>query len=86
MAKYKNIKSEHQLRSLVFDDYFKSKDISWEQEIDKIIFVPTKLILGILHDNDVKWNIARYKGAQRLIFHPSNMGGKIAGISCRGFW
>jgi len=122
---YKNIKSEHQLRSLVFDDYFKSKDISWEQELDKIdfiitgkqsrkakeggsekhyfwaetkksetdeylmltqllltikkpydkneyiipnylgcfdtvkiIFVPTKLFLGILHDNDVKWNIA----------------------------
>jgi len=123
-AKYKNIKSEHQLRSLVFDDYFKSKDISWEQEIDKIdfiitgkqsrkgkeggsekhylwaetkkseteqyimltqllltikkpydnneyiipnyvgcfdtvkiIFLPTNLVLNILHDNDIKWNI-----------------------------
>ena len=124
MEKYKNIKSEHQLRSLVFDDYFKSKDISWEQEIDKIdfiitgkqsrkdkeggskkhylwaetkkseteqyimltqllltikkpydkneyiipnyvgcfdtvklIFVPTKLLINILKDNDIKWNI-----------------------------
>jgi len=124
MDKYKNIKSEHQLRSLVFDDYFKSKDISWEQEIEKIdfiitekqsrkgkeggsekhylwaetkkseteqyimltqllltikkpydkneyiipnyvgcfdtvkiIFVPTSLILNILHDSDIKWNI-----------------------------
>jgi len=124
MEKYKNIKSEHQLRSLVFDDYFKNKDISWEQEIDKIdfiitgkqsrkdkeggsekhylwaetkksgteqyimltqllltikkpydkneyhipnyvscfdtekiIFVPTKLLIPILKDNDIKWNI-----------------------------
>jgi 16S rRNA G966 N2-methylase RsmD len=124
MEKYKHIKSEHQLRSLVFDDYFKSKGISWEQEIDKIdfiitekqsrkgkeggsekhylwaetkksgteqyimltqllltikkpydkneyhipnyvscfdtekiIFVPTKLLLPILKDNDIKWNI-----------------------------
>ena len=123
-VKYKNIKSEHQLRSLVFDDYFKSKDISMEEEIDKIdfiltekksrknkesgaekhylwletkksvtedfdmltqllltikkpydkneyiipnyvgcfdtekiIFVPTKLLLGIFKDSDVKWNI-----------------------------
>jgi len=125
MEKYKTIKNEHQLRSLVFDDYFKSKDISWELEIDKIdfiitekksrkskeggaekhylwaetkssvtedfdmltqllltikkpydkneyiipnyvacfdtekiIFVPTKLLLPIFKDNDVKWNIA----------------------------
>ena len=124
MSKYK-ISSEHQLRSLVFDDYFKSKGIAWEQEIEKIdfivtekrgvknkgggserhylwletkksptdkyimltqllltiktpydnnmyiipnyvgcfdnekiIFVPTNLITGILHDSDVKWNIA----------------------------
>ena len=122
--KYRNIKSEHQLRTLVFDDYFKSKGISWEQEIknvdfivtdsksrgndstgakkhyvwmetkksptdhyimlvqllltikkpyneneiiipnyvgcfdtEKIIFVPMKLLLNILHDNDIKWNI-----------------------------
>ncbi|WP_461256903.1 class I SAM-dependent methyltransferase [Treponema sp. R80B11-R83G3] len=41
MEKYKNIKSEHQLRSLVFDDYFKSKEVSWEQEIDKIDFIIT---------------------------------------------
>jgi len=41
MEKYINIKSEHQLRSLVFDDYFKNKDISWEQEIDKIDFIIT---------------------------------------------
>ena len=41
MSKYKNIKSEHQLRALVFDDYFKRKDISWEQEITKIDFVIT---------------------------------------------
>jgi len=27
-------------------------------DTDKIVFVPTKLLLGILHDNDVKWNIA----------------------------
>jgi len=125
MEKYKHIKNEHQLRSLVFDDYFKSKDISWELEIEKIdfivtekksrkskeggadkhylwaetkssvsddfdmltqliltikkpydkneyiipnyvgcfdtekiIFVPTKLLLPIFKDNDVKWNIA----------------------------
>jgi len=125
MEKYKNIKNEHQLRSLVFDDYFKSKDISWELEIEKIdfiitekksrkskeggaekhylwaetkssvtedfdmltqllltikkpydkneyiipnyvacfdtekiIFVPTKLLLDIFKDNDVNWNIA----------------------------
>ena len=124
MSKYK-VSSEHQLRSLVFDDYFKSKGIAWEQEIEKIdfivtekrgvknkgggserhylwmetkksptdkyimltqllltiktpydnnmyiipnyvgcfdnekiIFVPTNLITGILHDSDVKWNIA----------------------------
>jgi hypothetical protein len=40
-VKYKNIKSEHQLRSLVFDDYFKNKDISWELEIEKIDFIIT---------------------------------------------
>jgi len=124
MEKYKNIKSEHQLRSLVFDDYFKNKEVSWELEIEKIdfiitekkarkekeggsekhyfwaetkksvtedydmltqllltikkpydkneytipnyvgcfdtekiIFVPTKLLLGIFKDSDVKWNI-----------------------------
>ena len=42
MEKYKNIKSEHQLRSLVFDDYFKSKDVSMEEEIDKIDFILTE--------------------------------------------
>jgi 16S rRNA G966 N2-methylase RsmD len=124
LSKYK-VSGEHQLRSLVFDDYFKSKGIAWEQEIEKIdfivtekrgvknkgggserhylwmetkksptdkyimltqllltiktpydnnmyiipnyvgcfdnekiIFVPTNLITGILHDSDVKWNIA----------------------------
>jgi len=41
MSKYKNIKSEHQLRSLVFDDYFKNKDVSWEQEIESIDFIIT---------------------------------------------
>jgi 16S rRNA G966 N2-methylase RsmD len=125
MAKYKGIKSEFQLRSLVFDDYFKGKDVSYEEEInkidfiitdkksrgeknigakkhfvwmetkknvtemylmltqllltikttydkneyiipnyigcfdiEKIIFVPTNLILDLLHDNDINWNIA----------------------------
>jgi 16S rRNA G966 N2-methylase RsmD len=124
MAKYNGVKSEFQLRSLVFDDYFKGKDISFEEEInkidfivtdkksrgdknigarkhyvwmetkknttemyimltqllltikttydkneyiipnyigcfdtEKIIFVPTNLILDLLHDNDIKWNI-----------------------------
>jgi len=38
MIKYK-VKSEHQLRSLVFDDYFKFKNITWEQEIDNIDFI-----------------------------------------------
>jgi len=42
MANYKHIKNEHQLRSLVFDDYFKSKDISWELEIEKIDFIVTE--------------------------------------------
>jgi len=37
--KYKNIKSEHQLRTLVFDDYFKNKGISWEQEIKTLILL-----------------------------------------------
>jgi len=42
MKKYTTIKNEHQLRSLVFDDYFKSKGISWELEIDKIDFIITE--------------------------------------------
>jgi 16S rRNA G966 N2-methylase RsmD len=42
MEKYKHIKNEHQLRSLVFDDYFKSKDVSWELEIEKIDFIITE--------------------------------------------
>jgi hypothetical protein len=41
MGKYKNIKSEHQLRNLVFEDYFKRKGVSFEQEIDKIDFILT---------------------------------------------
>ena len=41
MAKYKGVKSEFQLRSLVFDDYFKGKDISYEEEINKIDFIVT---------------------------------------------
>jgi hypothetical protein len=41
LSKYRDIKSEHQLRALVFDDYFKRKDISWEQEITKVDFVIT---------------------------------------------
>jgi len=124
MAKYKEIKSEHQLRSLVFDDYFRTSGTSWEPEInnidfvvtdnkskgknysgakrhyvwmenkmkvteqytmltqllltikktydknefivpnyvgcfdiEKIIFVPMNLLLELLHDNDIKWNI-----------------------------
>jgi len=124
MAKYKGVKSEFQLRSIIFDDYFKSKGVSYEEEInkivfivtdnksrgdknigakkhylwmetkknvtemyimltqllltikttyekneyiipnyigcfdtEKIIFVPTNLILDLLHDNDIEWNI-----------------------------
>jgi len=40
-VKYKSIESEHQFKNIVFDDYFKGKNISWEQEIEKIDFVLT---------------------------------------------
>jgi len=41
MSKYSEIKSEHQLRNLVFDDYFKNTGFTWEQEINNIDFIIT---------------------------------------------
>ncbi|GAB6391472.1 MAG: hypothetical protein MdMp014T_0845 [Treponematales bacterium] len=41
MSKYTGIQREHQLKNLVFDDYFDSKKFSWEQEVDNIDFIVT---------------------------------------------
>ncbi|GHU22130.1 hypothetical protein FACS1894164_03870 [Spirochaetia bacterium] len=41
MSKYSGVQKEHQLKNLVFDDYFDSKKFSWEQEIDNIDFIIT---------------------------------------------
>jgi len=41
MAKYEGIQKEHQLKNLVFDDYFDTKKFSWEQEVDNIDFIIT---------------------------------------------
>jgi hypothetical protein len=41
VSKYTGIQKEHQLKNLVFDDYFDSKRFSLEQELDNIDFVIT---------------------------------------------
>jgi hypothetical protein len=41
MSKYTGIQKEHQLKNLVFDDYFDSKNFSWEQEVGNIDFIIT---------------------------------------------
>jgi hypothetical protein len=41
MAKYAGVQKEHQLKNLIFDDYFDNKQFSWEQEIDNIDFIIT---------------------------------------------
>ena len=43
MGKYSNVKRENQLKNLVFDDYFKQKNVSWEQDIDNIDFILTDI-------------------------------------------
>jgi hypothetical protein len=39
MGKYKNIKREEQLKSLVFNDYFKYKSVSFTPDLNNIDFV-----------------------------------------------
>ena len=41
MAAYSGVKKEHQLKNLVFDDYFDHKLFRWEQEVDNIDFIIT---------------------------------------------
>jgi hypothetical protein len=41
VANYSGIQKEHQLKNLVFDDYFDGKIFSWEQEVDNIDFIIT---------------------------------------------
>jgi hypothetical protein len=41
MPDYKGIQKEHQLKNLVFDDFFAEKAFSWEQEVDNIDFLLT---------------------------------------------
>ena len=41
MAQYSGVQKEHQLKNLVFDDFFDNKIFSWEQEVDNIDFIIT---------------------------------------------
>ena len=54
MSKYSGVQKEHQVKNLVFDDYFDTKKFSWEQEIDnfeKTVKGAIKTYLNLLSAN-----------------------------------